>query len=225
VVVLAPFLLIDLVFLGSNSLKIPQGGWFPLALGAGLVTIIWIWTKGTRLLTEKTARETVPLARLIESLEHRPPNMVRGTAIFLTSTPQVAPIALLHNLKHNQVLHDNNIILTVATADIPRVADKNRVSVETLGRHFKRVNLCYGFMETPDVPSALAWLGQEHGLKLNAMSTSFFLGRRSVVPSREGMPLWQDWIFIFLMQNAANPTGFFKIPPGRVVELGAKVTV
>jgi len=225
VVVLAPFLLIDLVFLGSNSLKIPQGGWFPLALGAGLVTIIWIWTKGTRLLTEKTARETVPLARLIESLEHRPPNMVRGTAIFLTSTPQVAPIALLHNLKHNQVLHDNNIILTVATADIPRVADKNRISVETLGRHFKRVNLCYGFMETPDVPSALAWLGQEHGLKLNAMSTSFFLGRRSVVPSREGMPLWQDWIFIFLMQNAANPTGFFKIPPGRVVELGAKVTV
>jgi KUP system potassium uptake protein len=224
-VVLAPFLLIDLIFLGSNSLKIPQGGWFPLALGAGLVTIIWIWTKGTRILTEKAARETVPLRRLIKSLERRPPNMVRGTAIFFTSTPQVAPIALLHNLKHNQVLHDDNIILTVATADVPRVADQNRISVESLGRHFKRVNLSYGFMESPDVPGALACLGREHGLKLNAMSTSFFLGRRSVVPAREGMPSWQDWIFIFLMQNAANPTGFFKIPPGRVVELGARVTV
>ena len=222
--VLTPFLLIDLVFLGSNTLKIPQGGWFPLALGAGLVTIIWIWTKGTRILTEKVARETVPLADLIQMLERRPPNMVRGTAIFLTSTPGFAPIALLHNLKHNQVLHDHNIILTVATADVPRVSDSKRISVETLSPRFKCVNVCYGFMETPDIPSALT-LGQEHGLKLNAMSTSFFLGRRSVVPSREGMPLWQDWIFIFLMQNAANPTGFFRIPPGRVVELGAKVTV
>jgi KUP system potassium uptake protein len=222
--VLTPFLLIDLIFLGSNTLKIPQGGWFPLALGAGLVTIIWIWIKGTRILTEKATRDTVPLADLIQSLERRPPNMVRGTAVFFTSTPEVAPIALLHNLKHNQVLHDSNIILTVATADIPRVPDSNRISVETLSPRFKRVHIHYGFMESPDVPSALA-LGQQHGLKLNAMSTTFFLGRRSVVPSNEGMPLWQDWVFIFLMQNAANPTGFFKIPPGRVVELGAKVTV
>jgi KUP system potassium uptake protein len=222
--VLLPFLLIDLIFLGSNTLKIPQGGWFPLALGAGLVMIIRIWTKGTRILTDKAARDTIALADLIQILERRPPNMVRGTAIFFTSTPRVAPIALLHNLKHNQVLHDSNIILTVATADIPRVADSNRISVETLSPRFKRVNVCYGFMESPDIPSALA-LAREHGLKLDAMSTSFFLGRRSVVPSSEGMPLWQDWIFIFLMQNAATPTGFFKIPPGRVVELGAKVTV
>jgi KUP system potassium uptake protein len=222
--VVTPFLLIDLIFLGSNTLKIPQGGWFPLALGAGLVTIIWIWTKGTRILTEKAARETVPLADLIQILERRPPNMVRGTAIFFTSTPRYAPIALLHNLKHNQVLHDNNIVLTVTTADIPRVHESKRISVETLSPRFKRVNIGYGFMETPDIPTALA-LGQEHGLKLNPMSTSFFLGRRSVVPSSEGMPLWQDWVFIFLMQNAANPTSFFKIPPGRVVELGAKVTV
>ena len=125
--VLTPFLLIDLVFLGSNTLKIPQGGWFPLALGAGLVTIIWIWTKGTRILTEKAARETVPLTDLIQMLERRPPNMVRGTAIFLTSTPGFAPIALLHNLKHNQVLHNHNIILTVATADVPRVSDSKRI--------------------------------------------------------------------------------------------------
>jgi KUP system potassium uptake protein len=222
--VLLPFFLIDSIFLGSNSLKIPQGGWFPLALGAGLVTIIWIWTKGTRILNEKATRETVPLADLIQMLERHPPNMVRGTAIFFTSTPRVAPIALLHNLKHNQVLHDHNIILTVTTADIPRVPDSHRISIETVGPRFKRLNISYGFMESPDIPSALA-LGQEHGLKLNAMSTSFFLGRRSVVPSNEGMPLWQDWIFIFLMQNAANPTSFFKIPPGRVVELGAQVTV
>jgi KUP system potassium uptake protein len=222
--ILTPFLLIDLIFLGSNSLKIPQGGWFPLALGGGLVTMIWIWTKGTRILTEKATRDTVPLADLIQSLERRPPNIVRGTAVFLTSTPQVAPIALLHNLKHNQVLHENNIILGVTTADIPRVPDHNRIAVETLSPRFKRVDVYYGFMETPNIPSALA-LGQEHGLKLNAMSTTFFLGRRSVVPSNEGMPLWQDWIFIFLMQNAANPTSFFKIPPNRVVELGAQVTV
>src|SRR5262245_3881260 len=224
VAALGPFLLVDLIFLGSNTLKIPQGGWFPLALGAGLVMIIWIWTKGTRILNEKAARDTVPLADLIQMLERRLPNMVRGTAIFFTSTPLVAPVALLHNLKHNQVLHDHNIILTVTTADIPRVPDLNRISVESLNPRFKRLNITYGFMESPDIPSALA-LAQEHGLKLNAMSTSFFLGRRSVVPSSEGMPLWQDWIFIFLMQNAANPTSFFKIPPGRVVELGAQVTL
>jgi KUP system potassium uptake protein len=223
-IALAPFLLIDLIFFGSNTLKIPQGGWFPLALGAGLVTIIWIWIKGTGILTEKANRDTVPLADLIQRLERRPPNMVRGTAVFLTSTPRAAPIALLHNLKHNQVLHDSNIILTVTTADIPRVQDSDRISIEALSPRFKSVNVHYGFMESPNIPNALA-LGQEHGLKFNPMSTTFFLGRRSVVPSSEGMPLWQDRIFIFLMQNAANPTSFFKIPPGRVVELGAQVTV
>ncbi len=145
--------------------------------------------------------------------------------MFLTSEPDMAPVALMHNLKHNKVLHERNIILTVRTADTPRVRDADRCKIENLKGDFIKVEVNYGFMESPNVPRALV-LCRKQGLKFDIMSTSFFLGRRSVVPSAQsGMPLWQDRLFIFLMKNAANPTDFFKIPPGRVVELGAQVTV
>jgi KUP system potassium uptake protein len=137
----------------------------------------------------------------------------------------MTPVALMHNLKHNKVLHEHNIIATVRTAETPRVAEADRVKIEKINDDFKKLVISYGFMESPNVPKALA-LCRKQGLKFDIMATSVFLGRRSIVPSAQsGMPLWQDKLFTFLMKNAANPTDFFKIPPGRVVELGAQVTV
>jgi KUP system potassium uptake protein len=223
--VLLPLVAIDLTFISSNLLKIPQGAWMPLVFGAVLVVIMWTWTRGAALLTEKTRRDSVPLSDLIGILEARAPHRAPGTAIFLTSDPDMTPVALMHNLKHNKVLHEKNIIATVRTGETPRVAEADRVKIEAVNDDFKKLVITYGFMETPNVPKALA-LCRKQGLKFDIMATSVFLGRRSIVPSaNSGMPLWQDKLFIFLMKNAANPTDFFKIPPGRVVELGAQVTV
>ena len=222
---LLPLGLIDLVFISSNLLKIPDGAWLPLLLGLGLVTLMWTWTQGNQILSDKTKRDSVPLADLIEMLRARPPHRAPGTAIFLTSDVDTAPVALMHNLKHNKVLHEKNVLLTVLTAETPRVRDEDRVRIEPVNADFSKVYLSYGFMESPNVPKALG-LCRKHGLKFDIMSTSFFLGRRSVVPSANaGMPLWQDRIYIYMLKNAANPTEFFRIPPGRVVELGAQVTV
>jgi KUP system potassium uptake protein len=223
---LVPLALIDLVFIASNALKIPDGAWLPLVFGAVLVLVMWTWTRGAQILTDKTRRDSVPLVDLMEILRARAPHRCPGTAIFLTSDPDMTPVALMHNLKHNKVLHERNVVLTVRTAETPRVADEDRVRAQAINADFKKVEIFYGFMESPNVPKALAILRKQQGLKFDIMATSFFLGRRSIVPSaNSGMPLWQDRIFIFLMKNATNPTDFFKIPPGRVVELGAQVTV
>ena len=222
---LIPFGFIDSVFLTSNLLKIPDGAWLPLVLGAALILIMWTWTRGSQILTTKAKKDSLPLTDLIEMLRARPPHRAPGTAIFLTSDPDVAPVALMHNLKHNKVLHEKNVILTVRTTDRPRVPDSQRVLMEPINDDFKKITLSFGFMESPVVPRALS-LCRKQGLKFDIMSTSFFLGRRSVVPSAsQGMPLWQDKLYIFLMRNAANPTDFFHIPPGRVVELGTQVSV
>ncbi len=219
------FGLLDITFISSNLLKIPQGAWLPLVLGAVLVVIMWTWTRGAQILTAKTRRDSVPLLELSEILKARAPHRAPGTAIFLTSDPSMAPVALMHNLKHNKVLHEKNIILTIETAETPRVREDDRVRIEPINDDFKKVIISYGFMESPNLPKALG-LCRKLGLKFDIMATSFFLGRRSVVPSAQsGMPLWQDKLFIFLMKNAANPTDFYKIPPGRVVELGTQVTV
>jgi KUP system potassium uptake protein len=223
--ILGPIAFVDITFLAANLFKIRDGGWMPLALGVGLVVIMWTWSRGLRILTEKTRSDSVPLADLIAGLS--PHRLFRqpGTAIFLTSNPDMAPVALLHNLKHNRVLHQKNVILTVETAETPTVAEEARIRIEPINADFKRVVLSYGFMESPNVPKALAKC-RKLGLTFDIMATTFFLGRRSIVPDvRSGMPLWQDRLFIFLTKNAANPTDFFKIPPGRVVELGAQVTV
>ena len=222
---LVPLGILDVVFISSNLLKIPDGAWLPLMLGAGLVMLMWTWTQGNQILSEKVRRDSVPIADLIEMLRARQQHRVPGTAIFLTSDVNTAPVALMHNLKHNKVLHEKNVLLTVETAETPRVREEDRVRIEPLNADFTKVYLTYGFMESPNVPKALGLL-RKHGLRFDIMSTSFFLGRRSVVPSANaGMPLWQDRIYIYLLKNAANPTEFFRIPPGRVVELGAQVTV
>lgn len=220
----APFLIIELIFFSSNALKLLHGGFVPLLLALCLVTVVWTWVRGTRLLAEQTRRDE-PLARLFETLSHHPPHKVRGTAIFLTGDPDVAPAALMHNLKHNQVLHETIIVLTVKTLETPRALDSERVRIEELGPDLKRVTLTFGFMETPNVVKALT-ASRKHGLKFDIMKTSFFLSRRTVIPSeKSGMPRWQDHLFIFLARNATNATDFFHIPSGRAVELGNQVMV
>lgn len=223
--IITPFLLIDLSFFGSNVLKIPDGAWAPLVIGVLVVILMWTWERGTRLLAEKTRKESIPLLDLIKMIEEKLPQRAPGTAVFLTSDPQAAPVALLHNLKHNAVLHEKNIIASVRTIDRPRIPEDERITIERLSEDFYRLIIQYGFMESPNLPKALGRCRQL-GLKFNIMSTSFFLGRRTIVP-RPGhsMPMWQDWLYLFLMRNAANPTDFFKIPPGRVVEMGTQVTL
>jgi KUP system potassium uptake protein len=222
---LAPLTAIDVTFISSNLLKIPEGAWLPLAFGFAMVVTMLTWHRGAQLLTDKTRRDSVPLKDLAEILKNRAPHRVSGTAVFLTSDLDVAPVALMHNLKHNKVLHEKNVILTVATAETPRVREEDRVKIEPVNPDFTKVTLNYGFMESPNLPKALA-VCRKQGLKFDIMATSFFLGRRTVVPAvQSGMPLWQDKLFIFLMKNATNPTDFYNIPPGRVVELGTQVTV
>ena len=165
------------------------------------------------------------MTELIEMLRARQPHRVPGTAIFLTSDPDTAPVALMHNLKHNKVLHAKNVIATVKIAETPRVRESERIQITAFNEDFKKLVINYGFMETPNVPKALG-LCRKQGIKFDIMSTSFFLGRRSVVPAANAvMPVWQDKLFIFLLKNGANPTEFFKIPAGRVVELGAQVSI
>ncbi len=220
-----PLLFIDLAFFGANLLKLFIGGYVPVLLAIALITLMWTWLKGTRILYEKTRKSDVPLADLIGMLQKSPPHRVKGTAVFLTSDPQTAPAALLHNLKHNKVLHEKNVVLTVRTVDTPRVRDDNRVRIEPIGDGFWKVRMTYGYMETPNIPRGLAILRKE-GFKFDIMATSFFLSRRSIrAAAQSGMPRWQDKLFISLAKTASDATDFFQIPTGRVVEVGTQVTV
>lgn len=223
--VITPFLLVDTIFLAANALKIPQGGWMPLLVGAVLVTLMMTWRRGTRIIIEKTRKVDVPLSELVSMLQKSQPHRVRGTAVFLTSDPETAPAALLHNLKHNKILHEQNAVLTIQTEDAPRISDGGRVRIEPIGDSFWRIRMSYGYMETPNIPRGLVLL-RKQGFKFDIMATSFFLSRRSIRASaHSGMPLWQDKIFISLAKSAADATDFFQIPTGRVVEVGTQVTV
>jgi KUP system potassium uptake protein len=222
---LIPIAFLDIVFLGSQALKIPHGAWMPLVLGAVIVTMMWSWQEGSRILTEKTRRDSIPLRDLLKTLMAHPPHRVPGTAIFLTSDPDLAPVALMHNLKHNKVLHEKIAVLTVRTAETPRVDERDRIQIEEIIPDVKRVIINYGFMESPNIPRALT-ASRKQGFKFDIMSTSFFLGHRTIVASAtSGMPLWQDQLYIFMSKNATNATDFFHIPSGRVVELGTQVVV
>ncbi|MBN8965715.1 MAG: KUP/HAK/KT family potassium transporter, partial [Rhizobiales bacterium] len=190
-----------------------------------MVMLILTWQRGTQILANKTRRTEVPLDALLQSLEKKPPHLVAGTAVFLTSDPDFTPTALLHNLKHNKVLHEQNVILTIITEDTPRSRDEDRVTISPVSEHFSKVQLKFGYMETPNVPKALA-IARRQGWQFDIMSTSFFLSRRALKPSpQSGMPMWQDRIFIGLAKSASDATDFFQIPTGRVVEIGTQVTV
>jgi KUP system potassium uptake protein len=222
---IVPFVIVDLTFFSANFLKLFEGAWAPLLFGAGMVLLILTWRRGTGILISKTRRTEVPLDTLLRSMEKKPPHVVPGTAVFLTSDPDFAPTALLHNLKHNKVLHEHNVILTIITADTPRVREEQRVKITPLSKHFSRVSLKFGYMEQPNVPKALA-IARKLGWTFDIMSTSFFLSRRALKPSaKSGMPSWQDHLFIALARSASDATDFFQIPTGRVVEVGTQVTV
>jgi KUP system potassium uptake protein len=220
-----PFLLLDLTFLSANLLKVFEGGWVPLALGAMVMLLMYTWLRGSRLLVEKTHRQEFPLNDLIAMLEKKPPLRVPGTAVFLTSHPENAPTALMHSLKHYKVLHQKNVILTIETAQTPRIDISDRVHLEDISETFAKVRLRFGFMESPNVPKALA-IARKLGWQFDIMSTSFFLSRRALKPAaHSGMPRWQDHLFIALSRSANDATDYFQIPTGRVVEVGTQVTI
>ncbi|MBO0733324.1 MAG: potassium transporter Kup [Methylocapsa sp.] len=219
------FLAVDLVFLGANLIKVVEGGWVPLLIAATVMIVMWTWVRGTTLLANKLRRDSIPTPDLVKMLDKSKPIRVPGTAIFLTSSPDIAPSALMHNLKHNKVLHERVWILSVLTENLPRVPPAKRFQIEKLSEDFTRVILHFGYMESPRVPAALA-LMRKAGYKCDIMTTSFFLGRFNIKPAPNSpMPSWQNRLFITLARQAAPPPDFFAIPSDRVVELGAQVTV
>jgi len=223
--VVVPLLTVDLTFLSANSLKLLSGGWLPLGIGAGVVLVIATWLRGSDIITQESHRDRISLSDFLTSLARRPRNRVAGTAVYMSSDPDLTPVALLHNLKHNRVLHEKNVIVTVHTADQPRVSAEKRASVVVLDEGFITVTLLFGYMERPKVPQVLRELSVE-GVTFDGMDTSYFLGRRTIVPGRDhGLRLLQDRLFIALARNSADPSAVFAIPPGRVVELGVQVSV
>jgi KUP system potassium uptake protein len=225
IAVMAPLIFVDTAFVMASTLKLVEGAWLPVLVGLILVTVMITWRRGTRLLAQKTRRVEVPFEPLVNNLEEKPPYIVPGTAVFLTADPDFAPTALLHNLKHNKVLHEQNVILTIVNEDIPRVKADDRVQMGTISDKFMRVTLHFGFVERPNVPKALA-IARKQGWQFDIMSTSFFLSRRSVRPDvRSGMPPWQDQLYIFLAHNADDASSYFQLPTDRVVEIGTQVTV
>ncbi len=221
--IFAPFLAVEAGFLAANLLKVMHGGYVPLAIAAVLILIIWTWMRGTRELAEAEQRD-VALADVLPMLIARPPMRAKGTAVFLTADPHAAPAALMHNLKHNQVLHEQVVFLTIKALRRPRVDDAERVQVSELAPGFKAMTLSFGFMEAPNVAKGLA-LARAQGIRFDIMRTSFFLSRRTLLPRRSA-GLWrlQDLLFVFLSRNAMRAADYFQIPPSRVVELGAQVT-
>ncbi len=223
--VIVPFVIIDMTFFAANLLKLFEGAWVPLLFGVAVAVLIWTWRRGASMLMAKTRRTEVPLRDLIRSLEKRPPHIVQGTAVFLTSDPGSVPTALLHNLKHNKILHEHNVVLTVETAQTPRVDLNERVKLETVSERFTLVRLRFGFMESPNVPKALA-IARKVGWQFDIMSTSFFVSRRSLKPAAQSsMPMWQDHLFIAMSRSANDASSYFHIPTGRVVEVGTQVTI
>jgi len=220
-----PLVTVDTTFFTANLLKLLEGAWVPLLFGTAMAVMIWTWRRGTAILIAKSLRIEVPLIDLIKTLERKPPHLVTGTAVFLTSDPNFVPTALLHNLKHNKVLHEHNVILTIETAQTPRVDPSERVSIETVGERFTKVRLRFGFMESPNVPKALA-IARKLGWQFDIMSTSFFVSRRALkVSTQSGMPRWQDHLFIAMSRSANDATDYFQIPTGRVVEVGTQVSI
>ncbi|MBB3975799.1 KUP system potassium uptake protein [Rhizobium azooxidifex] len=226
--VLLPLLLLELTFLGANLLKIHDGGYVPILIAATCMIMMWTWVRGTALLREKTRHIEVPLESFVKSIEKKSahaPVSVSGTAIFLTSDPDSAPAALLHNIKHNRVLHEQNYILTITSTNTPKVPPAERCSMERISDRFARIQVRFGFMETQNVSQALG-LFRKSGVKFDIMTTSFYLGRRKLVPDHHsGMPHWQDRLYIAMANAAVDPSDYFRLPTNRVVELGSQVII
>ncbi len=222
--VLALYLAVDGIYFASNLTKVPAGGWFPLLVGFIAFTMLTTWARGRQLMIERMREAAMPVQVFVRSAVNSA-TRVAGTAVFMTSTPDGVPHALLHNLKHNKVLHDRVILLTVKIEDVPYVVSTSRTALENLGQGFYRLVIRYGFMEDPDVPAALAQT-TECGPVFKMMDTSFFLARQTLLPSsRPGMAIWREKLFAWMLRNAESAMEFFKLPTNRVVELGSQVEI
>lgn len=223
--IMLPILAIELVFFYANVLKVPDGGYIPLMFAAVVITFMVVWMRGSQLIQQKLAAESVQMEFLAEKLADSPPTVVPGTAVFLTADPALAPPALMHNLKHNRVLHERNFIVRVATAPTPTVPDSERIRVSEIAPRFWRVILKFGYMEQPNVPRSLA-LAKEQGHKFDIMSTSYFLNRRSLrVGKAHMMPLWASRLYAGMYRSSSEPTNFYRLPSNRVVELGQQINI
>lgn len=223
------FFLVDSLFFAANASKIFQGGAaFPVVAGVGLFIVMTTWKRGKQILLQHLDQNALPLPIFINSVTREPPHRVAGTAVFLSARPDAVPHALLHNLLHNQVLHESVVLLTVVTADSPRVTDPARAEIEPYGGGFFRITLHFGFMEEPDIPNALQRL-QHPDLQFIPMQTTYFLSRETIIAGSDstgtGMMPWRDWLFVFMQKNANSSMRYFKLPPNRVIELGTQVAI
>ena len=223
--IIAPILAVELMFLAANMMKLIEGGYVPVLIATSMCVLIWSWVRGTAHVKRKVADSAISLVRLIAMLAKSQPMSVPGTAVFLTQDPNIAPSALLHNLKHNRVLHNQNFIVTVMVANTPTVSDEKKITLERLSENFVRVIMTFGYMETPNVPRALS-LARKRGEKFDIMTTSFFLNRRTFRSARhQGLPFWQERLFIGLSKSAADATAFYCLPSNRVVEMGQQMAI
>jgi KUP system potassium uptake protein len=219
------FFVIDIVFFASNMLKLLAGGWFPIVIGIGMFVLMITWTQGRRILSHKLRDESIPLHDFLEAVFVTPPTRVEGTAVFLSSEAGATPNALMHNLKHNKVLHEYNLFVTVKHHEVPWIGFDQRIEMDSLGHDCWAVSLNFGFKNDPDVPEALKLL-EGRGVPLDDMSTSYFLSRDIVIPVLgDGMPMWREKLFASMHRNAAAAADFLNLPTNRIVELGAKVEI
>jgi KUP system potassium uptake protein len=219
------FLTIDLTFFGANLLKLFQGGWLPIMIGACIFTAMTTWKTGRRVVAERLVARAIPIDHFMSAITAAPPIRVPGTAVFMTAQPRGTPPALAHNLRHNKMLHEYVVLLTVATAPVPHVPEGDRITVDTLGCGIFTVRLVYGFMEDPHVPNALD-SARALGLDIDADDITYFLGRETIlVTGRRGMATWREKLFVVMTRNAVRATAFFRLPPERVVELGVQVEI
>jgi KUP system potassium uptake protein len=224
--VIGAFIAVDLSFFSANLLKVAEGGWFPILVGGICFLFLMTWYQGRKILREKAIEKGIPLEGFVKSLQAHPPHRVEGTAVFLTAHVDFVPVAMLHNLKHNRILHERIIFLKISTWDVPYVEESERITFKDMGSEMYLARAIYGFKETPDMLQILNDLAKYNNLECDLMETSFFLARDTVIASAiPGMPLWREKIFAWMFQNAAKPSDFYQIPTNRVVELGAKIEI
>ncbi|NUM89589.1 MAG: KUP/HAK/KT family potassium transporter, partial [Bdellovibrionales bacterium] len=225
IAVVSVFLVVDLAFFAGNVVKIPQGGWFPLVIGAAMYFLMSTWQQGRAILAVRMRQLTQPISQFVERIRVKPLTKVPGVAVFMTSDPEGAPAALLHNVKHNKILHEKVVILTIQTQDVPYVFPDKRVELVEKNPGLWRVIAYYGFMQTPNIYEILT-AARAKGLELIFSEITFFLGRETVLPSdRPGMSLWREGVFALMSRNAQRATAFFQIPPDQVIEVGIQVEI
>jgi KUP system potassium uptake protein len=219
-----PFLIIDLAFFGANVIKIGDGGWFPITVGATVFTLMTTWFTGRRILTKTLAEGALTVEEFVAQLASKSIHRVRGTAIFMTRQQEGIPTAMLHNIKHNKVVHERVVLLSVNVEETPHLDDSERVEWIDHGEGIHRLVIRFGFMEDPDLPALLERLPGP--FKFSPMSASYFLGRETLIPTRhQGMAIWREHLFVWMNRNASSASAFFALPPNQVIELGAQVRI